>query len=146
MASAKDLGQAAQEQASTVWNEAKETAGAKLAGQKEEAADGLQHLARTMRKAAHQGGDPQGSGRMADFAADGIERLSASLRGKDLEGLLQDAESFARRQPVAFFGAALAAGFVAVRFAKATRRDTGGHPASRGSVPARQSTAISGGV
>jgi hypothetical protein len=35
--------------------------------------------------------------------------------------MLRDMDNFARNQPVAFFGIALAAGFVAVRFLKADR-------------------------
>ena len=57
---------------------------------------------------------------MTGSAADGLERLSNTLRTKDIGGMLRDMESFARTQPVAFFGLSLAAGFLAVRFLKAT--------------------------
>ena len=52
-------------------------------------------------------------------AADGLERLSSTLRNKDVSAMLRDMDNFARNQPVAFFGLALAAGFLAVRFLKA---------------------------
>jgi hypothetical protein len=67
------------------------------------------------------GGEQAPMSRMIESAADGLERFSGSLREKDLDGLVRDAESFARRQPIVFFGAAIAAGFLAVRFMKATR-------------------------
>ncbi len=57
-----------------------------------------------------------------DFAADQLERFSQALREKDLGGLVRDAEDFARRQPAAFFAAAAIAGFLAVRFLKASQR------------------------
>jgi hypothetical protein len=66
------------------------------------------------------------------------------LKEKDLNGLMGDVESFARRQPVAFFGAAVAAGFLAVRFlkssnqadsAQSTRRDFTSGTAARDYTP-----------
>jgi len=60
---------------------------------------------------------------LADWAADGLERVSSTLRNKDLDGMLRDVQSFARQQPVAFFAAAVAAGFLATRFLKAGTQD-----------------------
>jgi lauroyl/myristoyl acyltransferase len=58
---------------------------------------------------------------LTSSAADGLDHLSRTLRSKDVGTMLRDMDNFARNQPVAFFGIALAAGFVAVRFLKADR-------------------------
>ena len=58
------------------------------------------------------------SGPLSERLADGIEQLSARLRSKDIDGLVREAEHFARAQPLAFFGLALAAGFLGVRYLK----------------------------
>ena len=103
-----DLKKAAKDQASMVLNDT---------------GKGIGDLAGALRKTAREMGDGATRApmsRLVESAADGLERFSGSLRAKDLDGLVNDLDSFARRQPVAFFGAALAAGFLAVRFLKAT--------------------------
>jgi hypothetical protein len=115
--------QAVKEQAGAVFNDAKEIARGKLAEQQESAASSLGSFAQALRKSAQemQGDGQQASvARIAQTAADGLERFSGSLRNKDLDSMLRDAESLARRQPVLFFGAAVAAGFLAVRFLKSS--------------------------
>ena len=112
-----------QNQAQEVLNQTKESARAIAGEQQRAAAGGLAEFASALRKAAREtgdGGQRSQVGRFAESAADGLERLSGSLREKDLNRLVGDLESFARSQPVAFFGAAVAAGFLAVRFLKAT--------------------------
>ena len=121
---AQQAGQAAKDQASAVWSDTKESARSMLGNQQQAAASGLGQFAGALRKAAREmgdGGQQAPMSRMIESAADGLERFSGSLREKDLDGLVRDAESFARRQPLVFFGAAIAAGFLAVRFMKATR-------------------------
>jgi hypothetical protein len=104
---------------------AKET----LTQQKDGAASSLGSLAGTLRKAARESDGGDGSAaRMADWAADGLERVSTTLRSNDLNGMMRQVESFARSQPVAFFFAAAAAGFLATRFLKAgAQRDPGSY-------------------
>lgn len=106
-----------------LWNDAKETARVKVSEQQKAAASSLGEFAGALRKTAEQmkDGQSQTAARFAQTAASGLEQLSQSLRQRDLEGLLRDAESFARRQPMAFFGAALLAGFVGVRFLKSSK-------------------------
>ena len=91
-----------------------------LTQQKAGAASSLGSFAGALRKAAKESdGEGQGVGRMAEWAADGLERASSTLRSKDLNGMVREVESFARSQPVAFFFAAAATGFLASRFLKA---------------------------
>ena len=119
---AQNTTQAVKERAGAIWDDAKETARSKLDQQKDSAAEGINQVAGALRDAARrQGGDGAGEpmARITGSAADGLERLSDTLRNKDVSAMLRDLDNFARNQPVAFFGLALAAGFLAVRFLKA---------------------------
>jgi len=114
--------QAVKERAGAIWDDAKETARTKMNQQKDAAAEGLGEVAGALRDAARrQSGDGAGEplARLTGSAADGLDRLSSTLRNKDVGAMLRDLDNFARNQPVAFFGLALAAGFLAVRFLKA---------------------------
>ena len=60
-------------------------------------------------------------------AADGLERTSGTVRTHDVDDLIGTVEHFARRQPVVFFGGAVAAGFGLARFMRSSadrRRST----------------------
>jgi len=95
-----------------------------LTEQKDTAASSLGSFAGALRKAARESDSGEGTAtRMAEWAADGLERVSSTLRTKDLNGMVRELESFARSQPVAFFVCAAAAGFLATRFLKAGTRD-----------------------
>ena len=88
--------------------------------QKEAAASSLGDLAGALRKAAHESDDGDASTtRIVEWAADGLERVSTTLRSNDLDGMVRQVQSFARSQPVAFFFAAAAAGVLATRFLNA---------------------------
>jgi hypothetical protein len=120
--------QAAQEHAGAVWNSTRDSARSLIGEQQRAAAGGLGDFAQALRKVAQELGDKGNSGpqsstaRLVQSAADGLERFSGSLKEKDLNGLVGEVETFARRQPVAFFGAAVAAGFLAVRFLKSSNQ------------------------
>jgi hypothetical protein len=114
----------AADQARSIANDAKETARSMVGEQQKAVASGIGDLAGALRKAARDVGDGRRApmSGMIESAADGLERFSGVLRDKDLNGLMRDVEGFARRQPVAFFGAAVAAGFLAVRFLKSSNQ------------------------
>jgi hypothetical protein len=114
--------QAAREQAGALWSDTKQTARSVVGEKQQAAASGLGDFATVLRKAARE---MDGSGKstvcqLAQSAADGLERFSGTLRERDMNALMRDVESFARRQPVAFIGAAVAVGFLAARFLKAS--------------------------
>jgi hypothetical protein len=119
---ANEAAQVAKERAHAVWDDAKETTRSKLNEQKDAAAQSIGDVAGALREAAQRRDDGDGLARLGTSAADGLERLSSALRNKDVGTMLRDVESFARQQPVAFFGLALAAGFLAVRFVKSGER------------------------
>ena len=121
-----DPKQAAKERAGAIWDDARETARSKLNEQKDVAAGGLGEVAGALREAAQRqrnDGSGQSMAQLTSSAADGLEHLSHTLRSKDVSTMLRDVDQFARKQPVAFFGIALAAGFLAVRFLKADTED-----------------------
>jgi len=113
--------QATKERAGALWDDAKEAARTKLNEQKDAAAQGIGQVAGALRNAAHRQNADDASEPVAsltDSAAEGLERLSNTLQGTDVGVMLRDMEGFARSQPVAFFGLALATGFLAARFLK----------------------------
>jgi hypothetical protein len=110
------------EQASATWSDTKEKARSALNEQQQAAAAGIGDLADALHTAASDLGrkDNRTVSDLAEEAANGLERLSQTLRGKDLGTMVHDAEEFARREPALFLGAAVAAGFLAVRFLKSS--------------------------
>ncbi len=68
----------------------------------------------------------------ADRAADQIQRVSGYLGGRDISQIADEAEDWARREPVLALGGAFVLGVLAARFIKSSRpqRATGGGTAS----------------
>jgi hypothetical protein len=102
--------------------QARQQAKAQAASQKERAADSLGSVAQALRQSSQQLRE-QDRGTLAQYtekAADQVERFSGSLRNKDVNQLLSEAENFARRQPGVFLGGAFAVGLLAARFLKSS--------------------------
>jgi hypothetical protein len=123
-----DVGRQVRDQASRLSDSAKEAAagaGEKLRdaaeGQKNAGADFVSGLAGAVRRAAGEFDDqiPQASDYIRR-AADGIDGASDALRGRNLSEIFDDVQAFARRQPAAFLGITVLAGFAAVRFLKSS--------------------------
>lgn len=124
-----DAAQAVKDRAGAMYDDAKETARSRLNEQKDVAAESLGDMAGALRDAGKRRDESAGHdvfSDLTDSAASGLDRLSGALRNKDVGSMLRDMESFARNQPIAFFGLALAAGFLAVRFLKASDPQVGG--------------------
>jgi len=58
--------------------------------------------------------------RYSGTAANQIEKIADYFERKDLRAMMRDAESFARRNPAIFLGAAFGLGLVAARFLKSS--------------------------
>jgi hypothetical protein len=112
----------AKEQTRALWQDAKEGARSMLDQHKHSAASGICDLADALRKSARNlsSNEQATVARFAQSAADGLDQLSGAIERRDLDGWVREAEAFARRRPVAFFGAAVAAGFLAARFLKSS--------------------------
>jgi hypothetical protein len=114
------------EQASNVAESAKglaSQAGDKLLSSAEEqktaGADFVTGVADAIRRAANEfDKDVPQAAQYIRLAADQIGTVSDAFRRRDLNQLVSDVQGFARRQPTAFLGATVLAGFAAVRFLK----------------------------
>jgi len=134
------------EQASNVTESAKglaSQAGEKLLSSVEEqkaaGADFVSGVAGAIRRAATEfDKDVPQAAQYIRLAADQIGTVSDAFRRRDLNQLVADVQGFARRQPTAFLGAAVLAGFAAVRFLKTS---TAGANASSRSTGTQHSPA-----
>jgi hypothetical protein len=107
--------------------------------QKTAGADYVGSLADTIRRAAKEfDGDLPIAGTYIRKAASGVEGVADTIRTGNLSDLVRGAQSFARRQPTAFLGMAVLAGFGVVRFLKSSANDAEGSnsPPASGHEPA----------
>jgi len=90
--------------------------------EKKAGADFAADMAGAIRRAADQFADdvPQAA-QYIHGAADQVDYITKSLRDRNVGQLISDVEDFARRQPTAFLGATVIAGFVALRFLKSSK-------------------------
>jgi hypothetical protein len=111
-------------EARAMWGDAKSTARSAAHSQQRAAAQGLEDFAGNLRNAARSPESEKGAGtRVAEAVAENLERLSSTLKNRDFDTLVRDVEDFARAQPLVFFGAAVATGFLAMRFLKSSQRE-----------------------
>lgn len=133
----------------------KDSARTALDTRKENAAETLTDVAHALHRAADQlhEGHRDAIGEYADKAAQRVERFCSTLRDKDMESLVHDAEDLARSKPGFFLGGAVTLGFLAARFIKSSspssspRADWASQPREslypdihRSSVPVESST------
>src|SRR3984893_3649365 len=132
---ASDFVDAAKDVASQATDKLKET----VDGQKTAGADYVGSLAGTIRRAAREfDRDIPIAGTYIRKAASQVEGVADTIRTGNFKDLVRGAQSFARRQPTAFLGMAVLAGFGVVRFLKSSASDVEGshaHMARGGSYP-----------
>jgi ElaB/YqjD/DUF883 family membrane-anchored ribosome-binding protein len=93
---------------------------------KSSGAEYVDSLADTMRRAAREfDTDLPIAGTYIRKAASQVEGLSDTIRTGSFNDLVRNAQSFARRQPTAFLGIAVLAGFGVVRFLKSSSEGSG---------------------
>jgi hypothetical protein len=114
----------AREAASETASKAQQEAKARAAKGKDKAASQMDDMAQALRSTGEElrQRDQQAPAQWSDEAAARIEELSQTLREKDVDEMVRDVESFARRQPELFVGAAFALGLLAARFLKSSDR------------------------
>jgi len=114
---ASDLVDAAKDVASQATDKIKDA----VNDRKASGAEYVGSLADTMRRAAREfDTDLPIAGTYIRKAASQVEGVSDQIRNGNLNDLVRTAQSFARRQPTAFLGLAVLAGFGAVRFLKSS--------------------------
>ena len=119
----KSLASDAQDGAKDVAKQARDHVQGLIGQQKEQAADRLGALASALREAGQKLNQDQAAGDVGQYAgraASQVERLSKYLRQSDLNTLVRDTESFARRRPEVFLGGTIIAGLMLARFLKAS--------------------------
>jgi uncharacterized protein YukE len=100
--------------------------GSQVNSQLSRGADMLDQVSQAIRQSGDQMRDQQPQiASFADTAAQQVDKASEFFRQTDFQGLVREAESFARRQPAVFLGGAFALGLVASRFLKASPQDGG---------------------
>ena len=146
-AAAEEATRQAKEIASEIGGKAKEGASGAAerlrqaaAEQKDAGAERLEGIAAAINRAADElGHDVPQAAEYVRWAARELETFSEAVRERDLRGLAGMVRDFAGRQPAAFLGATMVAGFAAVRFLKVSkppRHGEGVHQSgSRGTAP-----------
>lgn len=93
--------------------------------QQRSGADFVSRFASNIRQAAHAfEGDAPVAARGINSAADYVEDAAEKVRNGTFRDLVDGASDFAKRQPAAFLGLSVLAGFAAVRFLKASGKQT----------------------
>lgn len=114
---AQEKAQQAADQAKSKLREQIDQRSSQTAEQINQQASDLRAVGQSLRDQGKDG-PAQAADRLAGYA----EQAGGYLRDKDSQALLHDAEDFARRQPWAVGAGALALGFAAARFMKASSR------------------------
>ena len=124
LSEAKSIASDAGAKVSALAGQMKDKAVSAVEGQKEGIAGRIDVAADTIHRSGQQFAGKQ------DWIASAIERaaaelssLSGALRENDLGQLAGQIQSFAKRQPALFIGAAFAAGFALARFGKVVAAD-----------------------
>jgi hypothetical protein len=105
----------------------KDQAESAAARQKSMGADYLESFAQATQRAAGEfENDLPQAAQYIRHASEQIQDFADTVRESDPRELLHDVQSFARRQPTLFFGGAIVAGFIALRFLKSANPSGGG--------------------
>lgn len=119
--------------ASNVANQAREQVSTQFEARKDKAVETMATVATAMRETSDKlkGVGPLGDA--AGRAADGIEKVADFFEGKQIGDVVRDVESFAKREPALFIGAAFALGLLGGRFLKSSAHRTTGAGQAAGS-------------
>lgn len=142
-----DVGQiagAAVEQGRHFLDSAKTQATSFVDQRKDDAAQSVSDLAKTLRDTLKQFEDRPNIRAFADSAAEGLDQLAETIRSRSFNEIFGDVEQAMRRRPAAVAAASLVAGFLTARFIKSsaegmrqaeTARRGGGRQQSASSRP-----------
>jgi hypothetical protein len=113
-----------------------------LQDQKAAGADYVGNVANIIRRTASEfDTDIPQAGHYIRKAAAQLENVSEAMRNRNMSEIVGNVQQFARKQPTAFFGAAVLVGFAAVRFLKSGSGDSHGTK-QVGSEPGRSSARV----
>jgi len=117
-----------QQAAADLKSQVTDQATGKIEEQKTAASGSLNTVAHAVRQTADQleENDQEAIAQYVHRAAEQVENVANYIGRRDLRGLAQDAEQFARREPALFLGGAFALGLFAARFLKSSGSAGGG--------------------
>lgn len=117
----------ARERTSEVVSRAGDRARSRLDSQKSRAARSLRAVAAALRDSGEQlrQKDEGAVAPVVESVADGVDRLSNFLNSRNVDDMMHDVQSFARRRPELFLGAFFTLGVLAARFLKSGQRESG---------------------
>lgn len=116
---ARDVAQEAKSRAASTLGSLGEQASAVADDQKAGIADRMEDVAKAVHKSGEQlEGHQDWVAKLVEQGADELSSLANTLRSNDLQSLLGDLGSLARRQPALFVGASMAAGFALTRIGR----------------------------
>lgn len=123
----QQVAQQARQKAGELANQGGAQVKSQLANQKHQAAQRMVPFQTALRETAQQlrKQNQDSVGQYADQAANQVERFSGYLRETDVDQMLSEARSFARRKPALFLGGATVLGFLGARFLKSSSQDGG---------------------
>lgn len=122
-AGVQSVAEDAQQKVGQTVDQVRERGMSQLANQKDQVAGkvgSVAHALREMGKQLKQSNDAP-IAEYVDRVADSVEQFSNHLRQRRVDELIEETESFARRQPALFLGGAFFLGLVAARFLKSSR-------------------------
>jgi hypothetical protein len=120
------IGGTAKDAAGHLASDARAELGARVAGKKQRAGEGLSSVADALRDTSEDLRErvPM-AGDYAERAAETLDGLARFLQNKSPGEIVDEVQRFARREPALFFGGAFALGVVAARFLKSSpKRET----------------------
>lgn len=91
-----------------------------LAGGLTTVADSLKQAGDSLRDSGEENPITEFTAKYGDSLAKQIESIGSYFENKDVREMVRDVESFARRNPAVFLGAAFGLGFLAARFLKSS--------------------------
>jgi hypothetical protein len=116
---------AAQMEARSLMDRAREGAFKKLDSQRERAATGLGSMVDALRESGRQlEGQNATMASYVSGAASQLERFSGGIRDRDVQQIVRDVEQFARHRPAIFLGSAFALGLATARFLKSSSSES----------------------
>lgn len=121
---ARHAAEQTRDKAKDMAGQAKERARSTGEQQKGRATDEIEMLATALHDAGSRlDREDMATGKFIHAAADRLQDFSTRLDSRDIDGLVREGRQWARRNPTAFLGSAVAVGFLASRFLKASSDD-----------------------
>jgi hypothetical protein len=110
------------EQASTKAKQVAEQARTAADSGKDEVASRIGQVAQAFHRTGDQlrGEEQEGPAQFTDAIGNQIDRIATYLQTRDVRGIVNEVENFARRQPALFIGGAFTVGLFAARFLKSS--------------------------